>query len=319
MSLRLPFFGNKRRNSEAIAPSAASNGRQPKRQKRAYGIGEFYRPQGAAVADILFIHGLEGDRELTWTSDGADRPWPETLLPKELPDCRLLTFGYDATYIGQHGQVSTNRMRHHAMNLLNALGQYREKDETDERPIFFVAHCLGGLVCKDALVKAGNSQEFRFQRISKATRGVAFLGTPHRGADVDPWLKALVYSLQNQQTLDVNQDIVEVLRPDSEVLGLIESDFGNMIRGNHDLKLCCFVAERQHEQYDMTVPSHSGIMPDRNFMTIASDHIGMTKFEDESDSGFVAVSGELRQWMKDVRATTQPTPNGPVTRSEYPF
>lgn len=299
----LPFIGNKRKSARVDASCSFAEGSRAKRQKRAFGIGEFYRPQGATVADIVFIHGLEGDRELTWTFDGADKPWPETLLPKELPDCRLLTFGYDATYIGQHGQVSMNRLRHHAMNLLNTVGQHRERDNTDDRPLFFVAHCLGGLVCKEALVKASNSQESRFQSISKATRGVAFLGTPHRGCDVDPWLEALAFSLQDHQTLNMNRDITEVLRPDSEVLFLIESDFASMIRGKQELRFCCFVAEKQHEQIGMPVPSHSGIMPDRNYMTIASDHFGMTKFEDERDSGFLKVSGELRQWLKHVRMT----------------
>lgn len=253
---------------------------------------------------IVFIHGLEGDRELTWTFGGANNPWPESLLPVELPDCRLLTFGYDATYIGQHGQVSMNRLRHHAMNLLNTLGQYRERDDTDDRPIIFVAHCLGGLVCKEALVKARNSQESRFQKVSSAARGVAFLGTPHRGSDVDPWLDALAWSLKDRQTLDVNREITEVLRPDSEVLFLIESDFASMIRRDQKLQFCCFVAERRHEQYGMPVSPHLGIMHDRNYMTIASDHIGMTKFANERDPGFLKVSGELRQWLKHLRATT---------------
>ena len=35
------------------------------------------------------------------------------------------------------------------MNLLTAVGTYRENDDTNNRPIIFVAHSLGGLVCQD--------------------------------------------------------------------------------------------------------------------------------------------------------------------------
>ncbi|KAL2134447.1 hypothetical protein VTI74DRAFT_159 [Chaetomium olivicolor] len=67
-----------------------------------------------SIVDIVFVHGLTGDREETWTADGASEPWPKVLLPSEFPTTRVLTFGYDAYVADWRGMVSQNRIGNHA-------------------------------------------------------------------------------------------------------------------------------------------------------------------------------------------------------------
>jgi len=81
-------------------------------------------------SSIVFVHGLTGDREKTWTARNASEPWPKTLLPSELPTARVLTFGYDAYVADWRGVVSQNQIGNHAWNLLTSLASYREKDDT---------------------------------------------------------------------------------------------------------------------------------------------------------------------------------------------
>ena len=76
------------------------------------------------------MHGLTGHREKTWTAKGALSPWPQELLPTELPSARILTYGYDARVIDWRSIVSKNRVGDHANNLVSALTQYWEKDDT---------------------------------------------------------------------------------------------------------------------------------------------------------------------------------------------
>ncbi|KAK3303714.1 uncharacterized protein B0T15DRAFT_282738 [Chaetomium strumarium] len=82
------------------------------------GIEVLYNPPNAVV-DIIFVHGLTGDRIKTWTAHGASEPWPKTLLPEKIPNARILTVGYDANVVGLFGAVSQNSIGNHAENLLS--------------------------------------------------------------------------------------------------------------------------------------------------------------------------------------------------------
>jgi hypothetical protein len=82
------------------------------------------------LTSILFVHGLTGDREKTWTAKNTSEPWPRTLLPSKVPNARVLTFGYDAYVADWRGLVSQVRIGNHAMNLLTTLASYREDDDT---------------------------------------------------------------------------------------------------------------------------------------------------------------------------------------------
>ena len=130
------------------------------------------------------------------------------------------------------------------------------------RPILFVAHSLGGLVCEDvsvhvhlnietiadikdtfqALLASKNSAEKHLQNILSCTRGIVFLGTPHMGSTLAwPELLAKLVSIVKQ----TNSQILEVLQHESEVLARIQKEFHSMIRVRADnrhpsIAITCF-------------------------------------------------------------------------------
>jgi hypothetical protein len=73
----------------------------------------------------VFVHGLRGHWQKTWTKDNVY--WPKELLSKEetLAHIRVLTFGYDADVINVMGQVSLNSLFDHSINLLHELDRNR--------------------------------------------------------------------------------------------------------------------------------------------------------------------------------------------------
>ena len=123
--------------------------RRPREVDSAYGIKSLYDSQNSTVelvissitkakiginwlmaslgVSIIFIHGLSGDREKTWTATGASAPWPQTLLPSKIPDARILVFGYNGNMPNRGGFHSMNWIKDHASNLLLTIAQYRSK------------------------------------------------------------------------------------------------------------------------------------------------------------------------------------------------
>jgi protein SERAC1 len=82
------------------------------------------------MCSIVFVHGLTGDREKTWTAPDAAGPWPSVILPLEIPDARIMSFGYDAYVTDWRGMVSKNKIGNHAMDLLTSLATYRESHDS---------------------------------------------------------------------------------------------------------------------------------------------------------------------------------------------
>lgn len=73
--------------------------------------------------DIVFVHGLRGSRIRTWST--ADVCWPRDLLPKDVADARILTWGYDSSVANLFTQASQEKLFGHAETLLNDLARDR--------------------------------------------------------------------------------------------------------------------------------------------------------------------------------------------------
>ena len=158
---------------------------------------------------VVFVHGLFGDRQETWTkelgrdekppdpgldfssqphknrpyslkrlfsrnkdvirrdhgasskggiaNEGIQQPtstpfevfWPRDLLPRRFPNFRIFTWGYDVDIDHAFSGTSTATVYDNAANLLSDLSDVRVLREAELRPLFFVAHSLGGIVVKD--------------------------------------------------------------------------------------------------------------------------------------------------------------------------
>ncbi|KAH6650858.1 hypothetical protein F5144DRAFT_543848 [Chaetomium tenue] len=265
------------------------------------GLRTFHDPPGGADLDILFIHGITGHREHTWAAPGSP-PWPESLLPERVPEARILSFGYDAGIIGWRSRLSGNRIGDHARNLLTGLAAHRETDDTNERPILFVCHSLGGLVCQDALLSSRASPERHLQQILKCTRGILFLGTPHSGTN----LAVIGQRLSRLAGLvsGTNTRLVEVLRRDSEVLARIQDDFHSLLRLQGDgIKITCVYEEIPIQGIGEVVPKYSTVLPGYPAIGIHADHRDIARFSAMADPGFIVLSNELQRWAKDLKNT----------------
>jgi len=216
------------------------------------GIQVLYDPPdgSATIVDIVFVHGLTGNAYNTWLEEGRQVHWPSQLLKDDIPDARILSFGYDADVVHWFSAASVNRIGNHAEALLGALVRRRERTDSENRKIIFVMHSLGGLVVQNALALSKSSPEAHLQKVQTNTVGLAFLGTPHFGADLALW------GAYGTQLLNIvkksNKEIVQVLKPDSEMLAIIQKRFHEILRSrqaaNQPIWVACF-----HEELPLPV------------------------------------------------------------------
>jgi hypothetical protein len=112
------------------------------------------------------------------------------------------------------------------------------------RPIIFICHSLGGLVVKDALVKAASHDSHKRDRdlalIGQHTKGVLFLGTPHRGSQQATFGDVLARAA-NLSLHQANKQLLRSLRTDSRILENQRHDFVTI---SNNLLVRCVNEER---------------------------------------------------------------------------
>ncbi|KAJ2997857.1 hypothetical protein NUW58_g514 [Xylaria curta] len=286
-------------DSSAQVPSTAAD-------EHPQGLEVVYEGPGASL-DIVAVHGLNGHREKTWTAANGVH-WLRDLLPKDLPGVRVLTWGYDVN-THSSGRVSCQYLYDHALELVSDLTRKRKLTESVERPIIFVAHSLGGLVVKSALIHSDAARQGALREhrsIKTSTYGAIYIGTPHQGGSGVQLGRALV----NIASIFIAADdrILKHLERDSEWLQQQLSQY-NPISNE-------FVTKFAYETYEtptmlghkiLVVPKASAVVPgqaDAEPIAIHADHINMVKFENVNRD-YTKVSEILQIMTKDAGGKIQ--------------
>ncbi|KAF9771509.1 hypothetical protein IL306_010850 [Fusarium sp. DS 682] len=264
------------------------------------GVEVLVNPPDAHV-DICFVHGLTGNRTSTWTARGQSAPWPKTLLPSELPRACILTYGYDA-YVVSKSVASENRLIDHATNLITDLTNDRRCRNASSRPLIFVAHSLGGLVCKEAILLSRNNPKRSRQDFFTHTKGVIFMGTPHKGSWMADWSRIPAMALGLVKS--TSKSLLEVLETNNQYLESIHVRFLSMMReqreGGRQLEVTCFFEELPLSTIGKVVSKESATFESYDPITIHANHGDMVKFGSRDENGFKRVVGELMTWESDL-------------------
>ena len=82
------------------------------------------------VADILFIHGLTGDPQATWTSANPQREYWPSWFCDEFSDVAVYTLGYPASIIEKWAKQEIN-LHERANNMLEQLASFGNRRTTN--------------------------------------------------------------------------------------------------------------------------------------------------------------------------------------------
>lgn len=100
------------------------------------------------VCSIVAVHGIGAHPDKTWITNGVNWLQDEAMLPREIPNARILRFGYEILWYGDHA-VKT-RLQTVAKSLLSYLIRERKARELFHLP-WCSCSCLDRAVKEDQL------------------------------------------------------------------------------------------------------------------------------------------------------------------------
>lgn len=219
-------------------------------------------------SSIVFVHGLTGHPEHTWSekqevgrgqnehndNDGERRSkrqkllpsatppeeeyglheptyWPRDLVPIDVPNARVLTYGYDTspTHCGGYS-MGKSTVQDIAWEFLIGLEAARRFQSL--RPLIFVAHSFGGIVVMEALRRSSGCQKHQshLHSIYEGTSGILFFGTPHSGPNSHDLIQQTIERIIKIDNFKVNDHIVDIFLLYVEQLKEWDKKFGLIAR-----------------------------------------------------------------------------------------
>ncbi|KAJ5142341.1 hypothetical protein N7526_003336 [Penicillium atrosanguineum] len=212
--------------------------------------------------------------------------WPADSLPSVVPEAKIWAYGYNANVLGGFRQTNKNNIRQHGGDLMVQV----ERDlDSDNLPVIFVAHSLGGLLLKEAMHQMNISHKHEYHSFLNRIKSVVFCGTPHSGSGAVNWP---ILARNMLILMDSNNNLLEQLKSESESLDGIQENFTKILYQHHDIKIHSFVEGRA---ITGIVEDHSSKLsvPQEVIETIDADHREMVK-----ERGVKQISKVLRRFVQ---------------------
>ncbi|KAI1425810.1 hypothetical protein F5Y12DRAFT_347836 [Xylaria sp. FL1777] len=275
--------------------------REREAPKGPLGLTTLFEPDGQAVADLIFVHGLNGGSRSTWSKTGSGSFWPQDWLSCDdaFQDVRIHTFGYSSGL----NRESVLNIRDFATNLLACVYHSPAMTPSASGQIIFVGHSMGGLVIKKAYILAHQIPEY--EKLAERIHAMFFLATPHQGAGIAQLLSRFL-------ALAGPRPFVEDLIPQSDMLQIINEEFP---RYSDSLQLFSFF-----ESQSMYYGIGKGLIVERDcaVMNYANErrtyldanHRDVARFSTPKDPSYILVRNALATTIENQRASLKPEEKG---------
>ncbi|KAL8365148.1 hypothetical protein RB595_004117 [Gaeumannomyces hyphopodioides] len=235
--------------------------------------------------------------------------WPMRFLPKDTSGAaRIHVYEYEGLE-HQHGRpksglldiVSAAKLEDQAGRLLGAIITHQENH--GERPLIFVAHGFGGLICEQALVLAHQGTH---ELILNLTWGMILFGTPHFLAGLGEWALISAKTCGIEAGATPQRQDWGPYRSDLERIADMQRKFWNMHTDEDENTarkriemVFCFETLPVPTSNLMIAPEWA-ILPRSGAISIPADHFSMTKCNPATETKLRKVTGLLSRWISDA-------------------
>ncbi|KND93897.1 Kinesin light chain 4, partial [Tolypocladium ophioglossoides CBS 100239] len=223
-----------------------------------FGVTALYTPPAKDhILDVIAIAGLGGHAFGSFKEKNGHHMWLRDSLPYDLthgdagrPMARIMTYGYESSLAQSKNMQNLEDLAASFRDGLLALAR-----SPTPKPIILIAHSLGGLIVKQALITLSQPKTEEHERLIRAVYGIVFFGVPHDGMDIGS-LRAMVRDYSNRF-------LVESLnRINSQTLNALRRGFHTALGKGGDSEIFCFyetldsptVQQNRHGKWAMTGP-----------------------------------------------------------------
>ncbi|RYC65079.1 hypothetical protein CHU98_g1080 [Xylaria longipes] len=241
------------------------------------GLKALYNPpKGTPIKyDIVAVHGIGAHPDYTWCKiiqqDGKRESvnWlaNKTMLPEALPNARIMRYGANTQWFGEDSIQQT--VSTIADSLLRALKRSRK-----------------------ALLIAANSPN-HWPDIFDSLAGIAFLGTPFRGAE-QIRQKELISEAQKLFKNQVHPGIFRITNPNDEMLK--ETVHGFMQK---------LIESRSTAQLTIRVSETSGCLDAAEKIGLQRTHYDMNKFGNPNEETYLIVQEKIVEMAQRSNLNSQ--------------
>ena len=168
--------------------------------------------------------------------------WLRDRLPQDVSQLRSFIYGYDTKLFKSHSFQDLDDI---ASSFITSLRETR-RSLPPAKPLILLAHSLGGIVLKRALILLAQEADDEDKMILESVKGLVFFGVPHKGMEISHFL-AMVAKQPNEDLIS------RALSPHSDLLPELHEQFSQIaMRINQNIKFVYETAESQ-----TTEASHS--------------------------------------------------------------
>jgi 8-oxo-dGTP pyrophosphatase MutT (NUDIX family)/predicted alpha/beta hydrolase family esterase len=147
---------------------------------------------GSADHAVVFVHGVNGHWDATWTNASTQFFWPREL------GVRKKWSTYSLQYDAHTNWGTTMPLQERAVSIAEML---RDSADLAGKDIVIVAHSFGGIVSKQ-MMRVMADDPGRYREVRDRLAGIVFVATPHTGADIATYGNFLKWALASTVTLE---------------------------------------------------------------------------------------------------------------------
>ncbi|KAI1114174.1 armadillo-type protein [Nemania sp. NC0429] len=276
--------------------------------------------------DVIAIHGFDTRSSETWTwktasSEGVNWLSKGDMLPSVVKSGRIFTCDWPSD-LWENSDFTQKSFDEFARLLLAGIAaRHRAANQAafEERPILFIASCLGGVVLMKALVRASPE----YESVQRAVGGIVFLATPFSGTsfrDVAEWSLPGLHTWALFRAEKVS-NLIHQTKLNSELLQL-RRDF--VAYCGKSINPVCLAAFYEKGKTSLPrkifpyLPSFLALkkpLVDEESATLDviptplpldRVHVLMNKFPASNDQDFGTVAGRVRDILQHIRSAVTP-------------